>query len=370
MAILAFFIQALAPNKYVGYFVFITFFCVNTFLWQPLNVATNLVQFAGRPNVIYSDFFGDAPYRSAWDWFTLYWLLFCVLLAIATVMFWPRGRQDRWKARCRNAALRFGSGWKAGSALSLLAFAGCGGWIWYNTEVLNRLPGPKDVERVKAEYEKTYKPLNKLPQPRLRSVKYAIDVFPSSRTVNLRGEEVIYNPYSHPLDEIHFSLNSLYDISIDIPGTALAKDDTRLSYRIYRFNSPLQPGEERTLSFTVKSKNRGFENNVSNPEIVQDGTFFDNFVAPVIGYNYLDELSDAVERKKFGLQELDLMPALEPNCAGDCRDPYLPGHSDWIDLSTVISTTPDQIAIAPGSLVREWQQNGRRTSNTNSTIPR
>ena len=30
-----------------------------------VNTASNLVQFAGRPKVIYSDFFGDAPYRQA-----------------------------------------------------------------------------------------------------------------------------------------------------------------------------------------------------------------------------------------------------------------------------------------------------------------
>jgi ABC-2 type transport system permease protein len=360
LAVLAFFIHALAPNKYAGYFAFVVFYCLNTFLWKPLNVATNLVQFGGRPNVIYSDFFGDAPYRSAWDWFTLYWLLFSVLLAIATVMFWPRGKQDRWQILSRNAALRFGSGWKTATAFSLLAFAGCGGWIWYNTEILNLLPGPKDVQRLQADYEKTYKSLGKLPQPRVRSVKYAIDLFPSSRNVGVRGEEVIYNPYSHPLDEIHFSLDPLYDTSIEIPGAGLIKDDTRLSYRIYRFTPPLQPGEERALRFTVKSKNRGFENNVSNAEIVQNGTFFDNEVAPVIGYNYLRQLKDAAVRKKYDLQEFDLMPRLERNCTDDCRDTYLPGHSDWVDMSTIISTTPDQIAISPGSLVREWQQDGRR----------
>ena len=358
MAILAFFIQALAPNKYVGYFVFIAFYCVNSFLWTPLNVATNLVQFAARPKVIYSDFFGDAPYRSAWDWFTLYWLLFSVLMAIATVMFWPRGKQERWQTRSRNAALRFGSRWKAATALSLLAFAVCGGWIWCNTEVLNSLQGPKDVKRAQADYEKTYKPLDKLPQPRVRSVKYAIDIFPSTRNATLRGDEVIYNPYSRPLDEIHFSLNPLYDTSIEIPGAALTKDDTRLSYRIYRFTPPLQPGKERTLRFTVKSKNRGFENDVSNTAIVQNGTFFNS--GPIIGYNYFRQLGDAVERRKFGLPEFDLMPVLEPNCTSDCRNSYIPGHSDWVDMSAIISTTPDQIAIAPGSLLREWQQDGRR----------
>jgi len=369
LAILAFLIHVLAPNKYVGYSVFIAFYFVNIYLWQALNVATNLVQFGGRPRVIYSDFFGDAPYRLAWDWFTLYWLLFCALLAIATVMFWPRGKQDRWKARGRNARLRFRPGWKTASAVCMLAFAACGGWIWYNTEVLNPLLGPKDVKRVQAEYEKTYRPFDKLPQPHVRRVKYAVDIFPSRRNVNIRGDEVIYNPYSHPLDEIHFSLDTHYDTSIDIPGAALLNDDTRLSYRIYRLTSPLQPGEERTVRFTVTSKNRGFENNVSNPQVVQNGTFLSNlgalvgganYLAPIIGYNSWRELTDSVERRKYGLQEVDLMPALEPNCTDDCRDTAIPGHSDWIDISAIISTEPDQIAIAPGSLLREWREDGRR----------
>jgi ABC-2 type transport system permease protein len=253
----------------------------------------------------------------------------------------------------------------------LLAFTGCGGWIWYNTELLNPLQGPKDVQRIQAEYEKTYKPLATWPQPRVRSVKYAVDIFPESRNVNVRVEEVIHNPYSHPLDKIHFSYSyptdpivfsvpPRYDSSFDVPGSELVKDDTRLSYRVYRFTPPLQPGEERTLHFTAKSTNRGFENNVSNPVIVQNGTFIDNFVAPVIGYDYLAELTDSVQRKKYGLPEVDLMPAPERNCTDDCRDTDVPGHSDWTDMSTIISTTPDQIAVAPGSLVREWQQDGRR----------
>jgi len=368
LAILAFFIQVLAPNKYVGYFVFIVFYSFNTYFWQALNVATNLVQFAGRPNVIYSDFFGDAPYRKAWDWFTLYWLLFGALLAIATVMFWPRGKQDRWHARARNAALRFRRGWKVVTAVCLLAFATCGSWIWYNTEILNPLLGPKDVARIQADYEKTYKQYDKLPQPRVRSVKFAVNIFPADRNIEIRGDQVIYNPYSRPLDETHFSLDSRFDTSIEIPGTVLDRDDARLSYRIYRFTSPLQPDEERTMRFTVKSKNRGFENNVSNPQLVQNGTFLSNlgtlvtganYVAPIIGYDYWRELTDATRRKQFGLQEIDLMPPPERDCTADCRETYLPGHSDWVNISAIISTTPGQIAVAPGSLVREWQQDGR-----------
>lgn len=357
LTVLALFIHVLAPNKYVGYFIYIAFLITNTFVWRPLNIITNLAPFGRRPSVLDSDFYGWDPFRPAWNWFTLYWLLFCGLLSIAAVMFWPRGKQDRWRNRSRNAALRFTAPWKAATAVVLAAFAACGGWIWHNTAVLNPLISPNDAARLQADYEKTYNTFLKSPQPGIRSVKYRIDIFPADRNFNLAGDEVIYNPYSHPLDEVHFSLDQKYDTFIEIPGAVLAKDDTRLFYRIYHFNSPLQPGEERTMHFNVKSKNRGFENQVSDLQIVQNGTILALNVAPAIGYDPERELNDPLERKKYGLPRSDLMPPLERNCTDDCRMSF---SKDWVDVNTIISTSPDQIAIATGSLVREWRQDGRR----------
>lgn len=242
-AVLAFFIHALSPNKYVGYLLYIAFAVANVFIWRPLNIATDLFQFGIAPNVTYSDFYGDAPYIKAWQWFTLYWLLFCGLLAIATVMLWPRGKQARWSERWRNARLRFTSGWKAAALACLLPFATTGGWIYYNTEVLNPLLGPKDLQRLQADYEKSYKRFEKQLQPRVRGVRYAIDIFPETRNVTVRGQELISNPYSQPLDEIHFSLDRRCDTTLDVVGATLAKDDRRLYYRIYRFAPALQAGE-------------------------------------------------------------------------------------------------------------------------------
>jgi len=358
--VLAFFIHVLSPNKYLGYFLFLAFALVNSFIWDPLNVATNLVKFGTTPQVVYSDLFGDAPYITAWRWFTLYWALFCGLLGVATIMFWPRGRETGWRERWHNARLRFRRPWPALTLGCSLAFAAAGGWIYYNTEALNTLLGPKDLERRQADYEKNYKRFEKLSQSRVRSVKYAIDIFPETRNMLMRGEEVIQNPYSQPLAEVHFTVDGNYDTSIEIPGAALAKNDARLNYRIYRFSPPLQPAETRTMTFTVKSHNRGFENSVSTNELVQNGTFFNSTVGPTIGYVAVGELSDPNDRRKYGLGEQELMPTLERHCTDDCRDHYIPGHADWVDLDTVISTSPDQIAIAPGSLQREWRANGRR----------
>ena len=80
LSVLAFFIHAISPNKYIGYFAYIAFFVANLAIWRPLNIATNLVQFGGTPNVVHSDMFGDAPYRASWNWYTH---LLAALLRIA-----------------------------------------------------------------------------------------------------------------------------------------------------------------------------------------------------------------------------------------------------------------------------------------------
>ena len=69
----------------------------NVFMWGPMNVATNLVQFAGAPSTSSTQIcLAMRLIACHGHWYAFYWLLFCGLLAILTVMFWPRGKQDRW----------------------------------------------------------------------------------------------------------------------------------------------------------------------------------------------------------------------------------------------------------------------------------
>lgn len=359
LAVLAFFIHVLSPNKYVGYFTFIGFAIVNAFIWRPLHVATNLVQFAQTPDMVYSDFFGYAPFLTGWAWFAAYWTAFCVVLVVATLVLWPRGRDTRWSSRLRIARLRFQGPLRAVAAFGLVAFVAIGIWIFYNTKVLNTVRSENDGDTLQANYEKDYKKFEKQPQPRVTDVKYAIDIYPETRGMEMRGEETILNKTSQALTEVRFTLADNYDTKIDLQGARLTKDDPRLLFQTYTLDPPMQPGESRALHFTVKARNRGFENSVSNREIVQNGTFFNSSVAPMMGYQPSNELTDRNKRKDFGLKEKDLMPALEQNCTADCMDTYLSNNSDWVNVETVISTSPDQIAVAPGSLQREWSANGR-----------
>ncbi|MEO8724500.1 MAG: M1 family aminopeptidase [Acidobacteriaceae bacterium] len=360
LAALAFFIHVLSPNKYIGYFGYIAFLVLNFFLWGRLHVASYLVQFARTPTPTYSDFFGYRPWLQSYSWFAIYWSAFSGLLVCSTIALWQRGKDTEWRYRIRNARYRLHGAIATAAMLFALLFLGSGSWTFYNTKVLNHTESNYGRQLIQADYEKAYKKFEHAPQPRILDVKYQIDLYPETRNLEMRGEQVIKNETGKPLAEVHFSLTPNYEYSIDLPGAQLSKNDQRLRYQIYTFTTPLEPGESRTMRFTVKTNTRGFENTITLPEIMPNGTFFNSTVAPQIGYQAGAELTDRNERKRFGLKEKELMPALERDCDADCRNTYITNNSDWVNVETVISTAPDQIAIAPGSLTKQWTDHGRR----------
>ena len=274
--------------------------------------------------------------------------------------FLQAGTPDRGAARTAIVADSFVRG-AARPALAVAAsFLAAGGWIFYNTKILNKLEGPKDRERRQADYEKTYKKFEKAVQPRVTALKFAIDLDPEKRAMILKSDETIVNKSTQPINELYFTVDEAYDQEITVDGTKRKSFDERLRFMTYEFTPPMAPAESRVMHFVTKSRNRGFENSVTNLTLVQNGTFFNNSIVPQIGYQSGAELNDRNDRKKYGLPEKELMPKLERNCTVNCMNTYLDQHSDWVSVETVISTTPDQIAIAPGSLIKEWTANGRR----------
>jgi ABC-2 type transport system permease protein len=79
---------------------------------------------------------------------------------------------------------------------------------------------------------------------------------------------------------------------------------------------------------------------------------------PQFGYQDREELSEDNTRRKHGLKPKERMADL--NDAAARRNTYISSDADWVTFDAVVSTSPDQIAIAPGELRREWTEGGRR----------
>jgi ABC-type transport system involved in multi-copper enzyme maturation permease subunit len=359
LAAAAFLVHVISPNKYVGYSIFVLLIIINNVVWRPLHVGTRMVRFGSLPTMTYSDFFGYQPWMKSWSWFAAYWTLFSILIALASILLWQRGKDTRLKARMMNARLRFTGAIRVWTIAAAAGFVLVGGWVYYNTEILNTNESSYDAQKRQADYEKAYKRYQNAPQPRITDVHYNIAIYPATREMVMQGQQQIKNETSKPIDTLYLTLDHNFTSSIELAGAQLDKDDKPLDFQIYKLTTPLAPGEERTMKFDVESHPKGFENQLTMTGIAQNGTFINSGIVPQIGYQDGNELTDPNDRKRFKMKEKDLMPELEQNCTADCMNSYLNNNADWVNVDTVISTSGDQIAIAPGSLVSQWQQGGR-----------
>ncbi|MFD2932935.1 ABC transporter permease/M1 family aminopeptidase [Spirosoma flavum] len=358
IVMLSMIVHTLVNNKYIAFFMVIALLIANAYAWSPLDVQSNLVQFNASPNYTYSDMNGWGPYITSLVWFRVYWSLWTAVLGVAAILFWVRGRDTSWRSRLRGAKQALNGPNRLALTGLTVALLVVGGFIFYNTNVLNRYVTTKVREKQQVAYEQKYKRYEHRPQPRIANVKYTIDVYPAERNLIVNGDYVLVNRTTKPIDSVHIALPNRLDFSLNVDRAKRILDDSLLQYSIYRLSPALAPGDSLHMHFTTSRHTRGFENEVQfTKQINQNGSFFDTFdIAPQIGYQAQGELSDKNDRKKYGLPEKVRMPKLERDCTGDCMDSYISNNSDWVMVETIISTSPDQIAVAPGSLLKEWKQ--------------
>jgi len=366
MGALALFLQIISNQKFIGYLLLILVLLAQIVLSQ-IGYEHNLYLYAGSPAMTYSDMNGYGHLLRPYVWFQTYWTLFAAMLIVLANAFWVRGTASRWSRRWRDA-LRSLRGPQAAVLASLaLAFVVTGGWIFYNTNIINEyLPEDVALDR-QARMEKEYRQFKDLPQPRILDVRADVDIFPEERRSVIRGHYRLINKHDTAIPELHVYNYPSSSIEVTAPaGLVLKKEDREAGVRTYALREPMAPGATLDFEFTAERAERGFTNSGMPPStgagdlrstLNANGTFFNSDEMPHFGYDESRQILDRNERRKRGLGEVPRKAKLEDEPAR-----YSMGavDSDWIDFEATVSTSADQIALAPGYLQREWIENGRR----------
>ncbi|MFN0034672.1 MAG: M1 family aminopeptidase, partial [Saprospiraceae bacterium] len=192
-------------------------------------------------------------------------------------------------------------------------------------------------------------------------LKYDIRIFPESRTYEADGQMWVRNLHARPLDSLFVHIPSQGDFKFENPRLALLHNDSALYLRFYKISPALAPGDSMLLTFNTVYRAKGFENQLSNTSIMQNGTFFNNGdISPTFGYHEGGELDDKNKRRDYQLPEKTRMAPLDTANYAARGNQYLNIDSDWVTVETTISTSADQVAIAPGSLLSERTEGDRR----------
>jgi ABC-2 type transport system permease protein len=358
-AVLAIVVQSLSPNKFVGWAIMVLYL-ISTIVLSSMGFDHVLYRYGSGVGMQLSDINGMGDFWKFALWTNAYWTAGATMLLVLGYGLWRRGTETRYLPRFQRLPHRLKGPAGVVGALALVAFIGLGGFIFVNTNVWNTYRNSDAEEKLSANYEKTLLRFETTPQPSIVDVKLDLDLHPHAPLLETRGSYVIENRTGAPLGEMHLRWNDDLEMkALTVQGARMVREWKEFSYRIYRFDVPMQPGERRTVAFDTVLEQRGFKNDGNTTRIADNGTFVNNMeFAPIIGMSRSGGLlSDRAKRRKYGLPP-ELRPAKLEDLSATRRN-YI--GADWVNTDITVTTDADQTPLAPGYQRSDVTRDGRRT---------
>jgi ABC-2 type transport system permease protein len=347
-------IHALSPGKYAG-LALVLFFILGTRNIAMAGLEHPLWRFGWGPQPSYSAMygFGDTTFGSL----MLFWSVWAVAMIGVAALLWRRlgsGSFDRIRALSRFIR----TNGRKPVAVLVVALAVTGALAFYETNVVRVYQPRGRALEWRADYERRYRPLAAMPQPRITTVTTAVDIFPSERRARIAGEYLVRNDHDRPLQTILVTLpRGASDVSVDVPSSRRSSDrttDSRFGVHRFDLDHPLRPNDQTKVSFAM-TLGDGVE---QNGTVLMTSSSF-----PSLGYRANYEITDPRERAKRRLGTSSTPEVADSDAASSTSE------MERVTLDATVSTSSDQTAITSGHLDRQWTANGRRWFHYRSDAP-
>ncbi|WP_020569203.1 ABC transporter permease/M1 family aminopeptidase [Neolewinella persica] len=351
-ATLTIMLQSLATNKYLGMLLSLVLCLV---LATPLSVRLGLEHPLWRPGdltqVQFNDMSGFGVELGAYHLRVALVVFLGGFFSLIGFRAWKRGTDENLASRLirpRPGSSRFE---RLLSALALIGTAGCIFAIFYQVNMVEPYINASRSTDLSEEYERRFKQYDQLQKLYPVDLNYTIDLFPEERQYSVTARHILKNKGNSPVDKVFLSARlALQEVRLS-GGHLLSHDNKHLTY-LYQFDTPLQPGDSTTLNYSLEVESTAF-----NPrlDIANNGTYIlPARFEPSMGYRPSREIRNDRERERRGLP-----PRGEELISSDHF--ALPTETGLgrVNFECLISTSATQTALAPGTLQKEWTENGR-----------
>ncbi|GAA4453161.1 M1 family aminopeptidase [Nibrella saemangeumensis] len=354
-AMLVMAVHALVNHKYLGHLAVLMVYLCLVFP-EKLGIEHNLFLYGSDPGGSYTDMRGYGPFLAPFLWFKAYWFGWALLLAVVGKLLLVRTMPEHFRGRVQLIKNRFTRSTTLTALAGLVIVLVTGGYIVYNTNVLNEYVSSGTWVEQKAGYEIHYRKYLNRPQPSVTGTKVNVELYPRERKAEIRGRYKLVNLTQVPVDTVCLDIKhgvETRNIRFNVPARAVV-DDRFHGFTTYKLQKPLQPGDSVQLNFEVVWQSKGFRNKGMDVSVVENGTYFINYERlPTIGYSLNRELRNDPDRKNYGLSDWKLPSLYDPNSR------QVRSGQELISFEAVVGTEAGQTAIAPGKLVRAWNEKGR-----------
>ena len=335
-ALVSIFIHLIINNFYAGIFLLFLGWTGIQGL-QSIGVDSYLLRFNELPRLTYSAFNGFGRQEFAYLIVVFYWFSFGLLLFLMSILIYRRGLinhlQD-FKKMVQSSMNRWFFLTLSIPILLIIFF----GFIIYEEEQQVKLK-VKNQDQQLALFKEQFEPFRGLPLPKIYSLTAKIELYPEAQRFECTGKYELINHTKEIIDTLLFKtgFDEITQFEFDREFEILMEDQNMKVYLI-KFREGLAPADTLSLGYSIQSQsNTMFE---QNNNVLSNGTFLKADIFPRIGYDFDTSLPDPTD---------SLVRATH----------YQAIDSDKVFLDLTIGTAPDQIALAPGNLIREWKSKDR-----------
>ena len=343
----------------------------------------NLLLYSYEPDYGLSDFDVIGHMLKPISWFNLYWLLCGALLLMIGYLFYIRGTVNSFKERMQLARERFHGNAMWFTVILLIAFIATASYNYYNVSYLNHYYTGNEEMAQRAAIEKRLKHYEDMPLPKVTDIKMTADLFPEKQTAYFNSLVTLVNKTTVPIRELLLDGDNLTDYSLECNGAVLSYTVPLLfprgkfnlfgpafdssGYRLYQLPQPLAPGDTVNIGVHATKTFKGFTNGLYAGNFLYNG-IVTGLGLPGLGYDDDEELRKEDDRKKFGLPKRKEEFPADEEAAGVNRLMGTPAH-DLIRIDLTVSTSGDQVVVGPGTLEKQWNENGRNYFRYTCTSP-
>lgn len=357
---IAFFIQSVINNKFVGIMLVIVYFITNVAIGL-LGYNHDLYFFGGSTLGTYSDMNGYGHLLKPYLIIKSYWFLFALLLLVIGSLVTVRGTETNLLKRIKASRYRLSKPLFKLASIVLITFITLGCFIFYNTNIINTYLTNAKATEFRVAYEKELKQFEYIPQPKIVDVNLQLELYPATQDYTVEGYFILKNTNKVDISSVHIQKLLERNITLDSVsfegGFTTDNQYKKFDYSIFKLNTALKPGDSVKMYFKQSFTTKGFESGNGNVNINKNGTFFNNTDLPTIGYTKKYELNDTNERKDYNLPAR--FNRAEREDVNELVNARNGSDSDGINFEMVIGTSKEQTALVPGDLLKQWTENNR-----------
>ena len=255
-------------------------------------------------------------------------------------------------------------------SIGVLGVAGMVANLLLQTHFFGDYQSAQQRHQWKADYEIRFNHRQNIPSLQQRAVRMNVDVYPEKEKISVEGEYYLENTHNVAVTELFFNTPKPFTFKeITVEKAQLVDFEGKFDSYLYRFTSPVNPGERITLRFKADFNPSGYQRAESDKIITANYVYMRMLrFMPWIGYVSEYELKDNNLRREFGLT-----PTINATLAKDLKlkSNEIAPQYNRVDFEVTITTSDKHTAFAPGELIYQWQTGDRRGFHykTRSPIP-